>query len=79
MEDNTIKELALKIAYDFNQSIKQRTNLLLELDSIMYTNLGIDSLSSEKHKVKSDSKYIYKQIKGIDETLGKELLHHLDA
>ena len=78
-EEKTIRDLAEKIAKDFNLSVKSRTDLLLELDAIQYTNLGIDSLKAEKAKVKSDSKYIYKQIKGIDEVIGKELLHHLDA
>lgn len=78
-EDFTIKQLAEKIAKDFALSIKERTDLLLELDANQYTNLGIDSLISEKKKVKSDSKYIYKQIKGIDESTGKLLINHLDA
>jgi hypothetical protein len=78
-EDITIKQLAEKIAKDFALSIKERTDLLLELDANQYTNLGIDSLISEKKKVKSDSKYIYKQIKGIDESTGKLLINHLDA
>lgn len=78
-EDITIKQLAEKIAKDFALSIKERTDLLLELDANQYTNLGIDSLISEKKKVKSDSKYIYKQIKGIDEPTGKLLINHLDA
>ena len=78
-ENITIKQLAEKIAKDFALSIKERTDLLLELDANQYTNLGIDSLISEKKKVKSDSKYIYKQIKGIDEPTGKLLINHLDA
>lgn len=77
-EDMTIRQLSEKIAKDFALSIKQRTDLLLELDANQYTNLGIDSLVAEKKKVKSDSKYIYRQIKGIDEQTGKMLLNHVD-
>jgi uncharacterized lipoprotein YehR (DUF1307 family) len=79
MEDLTIRNLAEKIARDFALSIKERTDMILELDAIQYTNLGIDSTKSEKKKVKSDSKFLYKQIKGFNETDGKLLLNHLDA
>jgi len=78
-EDLTIRNLAEKIATDFARTIKERTDMILELDAIQYTNLGIDSTKSEKSKVKSDSKYLYKQIKGIDESLGKDLITHMDA
>jgi|TARA_S200002703_G_scaffold158781_1_gene170080 hypothetical protein len=78
-EEMRIRKLAEKIAKDFALSVKERTDLLLELDANQYTNLGVDSLKSEKNKVKSDSKFIYKQVKGIDETTGKLLLNHLDA
>lgn len=47
-----IKQLAEKIATDFQLSIKQRTDALLKLDCEMYTNLGIDSLKKEKQEVK---------------------------
>ncbi len=78
-EDLTIRNLAQKIAKDFALSIKERTDLLLELDANQYTNLGIDSTKTEKTKVKSDSKFLYKQIKGIDERTGKMLLNHMDV
>jgi uncharacterized lipoprotein YehR (DUF1307 family) len=78
-EDLTIRNLAEKIARDFALSIKERTDMILELDAIQYTNLGIDSTKAEKKKVKSDSKFLYKQIKGFNETDGKLLLNHLDA
>jgi hypothetical protein len=79
MEDNTIRKLAEKIAKDFQLSVKDRTDAILEMDAISYTNLGIDSSKTEKNKVKSDSKYLYKLIKGFNETDGKLLLNHLDA
>lgn len=74
----TIRNLALKIASDYQRTVNERTNDLLQLDAIQYTNLGIDSLKSEKKKVKSDSKFIYKQIKSIDTTLGEALINAMD-
>lgn len=73
-----IKQLAEQIATDFQLSIKERTDALLKLDCDMYTNLGIDSLKKDKEQVKKNSKHIYKQIKGIDETSGNMLLACLD-
>ncbi len=78
-EEMTIRKLAEKIAKDFNLSVLERTDQLLELDAIQYTNLGIDSKKYEKDKVKSDSKYIYRQLKGFNETDGSLLLNHLDS
>ena len=78
-EEMTIKKLAEKIAKDFNLSVLERTNQLLELDAIQYTNLGIDSKKYEKEKVKSDSKFIYKQLRGFNESDGSLLLNHLDS
>lgn len=73
-----IKQLAEQIATDFQLSIKERTDALLRLDCDMYTNLGVDSLKKDKEEVKKNSKHIYKQIKGIDETSGNMLLACLD-
>jgi hypothetical protein len=78
-EDLTIRNLAEKIAKDFQLSVKERTDSILELDAISYTNLGIDSNKAETNKVKSDSKYLYRLIKGFNETDGKLLLNHLDS
>lgn len=78
-EEETIKKLSEKIAKDFYKSIKERTDELLQLDAIQYTNLGLDSTKAEILKVKSDSKHIYRQIRGIDESLGKDLLYYMDS
>lgn len=78
-EDLTIRNLAEKIAKDFQLSVKERTDSILEIDAISYTNLGVDSTKAETNKVKSDSKYLYKLIKGFNETDGKLLLNHLDS
>jgi len=77
-EDMTIRKLAEKIAKDFQLSVKERTDAILELDAISYTNLGIDSTKTEKTKVKNDSKYLYKLLKGFNEVDGNLLLNHLD-
>jgi hypothetical protein len=77
-EEMTIKLLAEKIAKDFYRTVKEKTDDLLQLDAIQYTNLGIDSKKYEKEKVKSDSKFIYKQIKTIDANLGEQLLTAMD-
>lgn len=77
-EDLTIRKLAEKIAKDFQLSVRERTDAILELDSISMTNLGIDSKMSEKKKVKSDSKYLYKLISGFNEKDGNLLLKALD-
>lgn len=74
-----IKEKAEQYAKDFALSIKERTDKLLKLDCDMYTNLGSDSTKAERLEVKKNSKYIYKQIKGIDENSGGLLLKSLDA
>jgi hypothetical protein len=74
-----IKEKAEQYAKDFALSIKERTDNLLKLDCNMYTNLGSDSTKAERLEVKKNSKYIYKQIKGIDEDSGSLLLKSLDA
>lgn len=74
-----IKDLAKEIAIDFNLSIKERTDKLLEMDCNAYTNLGIDSTKKEREEVKRNSRYIYKQIKGFNESDGELLLKSLDA
>ena len=73
-----VKLKAEQYARDFALSIKERTDKLLKLDCIQYTNLGSDSTKTEKLEVKKNSKFIYKQIKGIDELSGNLLLKSLD-
>ena len=74
-----IRKLAENIIKDFNISIKDRVDAVLELDAISYQNLGTDSTKTEKNKVKSDSKYLYRLIKGIDEQTGKLLIKEIDV
>jgi hypothetical protein len=74
-----VKVKAEQYARDFALSIQERTDKLLKLDCIQYTNLGSDSTKAEKVEVKKNSKFIYRQIKGIDELSGNLLLKSLDA
>ena len=78
-EDLTIRRLAEKIAKDFQLSVKDRTDAILEMDAIQYQNLGIDSTKTEKKKVKSDSKHLYKLIRNFNKSDGNLLLNHMDA
>jgi len=78
-EDMTIRKLAEKIALDFQLSVKEKTDAILELDATQYTNLGIDSTKTEKKKVKTDSKYLYKLIKNFNVDDGNLLLNHMDV
>ena len=55
---------------------KQKTDRLLEIDAIQYTNLGLDSTIEEKKAVKFNSHYLYGVIKKIDLRLGKTLLYN---
>ncbi|NDH03670.1 MAG: hypothetical protein EBY40_11195 [Marivivens sp.] len=75
----TIRKLAEKIALDFQLTIKDRTDAILELDATQYTNLGTDSTKTEKKKVKNDSKYLYKLIKTFNTEDGNLLLNHMDV
>ena len=79
VQKENVKETAEQYARDFALSIQERTDRLLKLDCTQYTNLGSDSTKAEKTEVKKNSKFIYKQIKGIDELSGNLLLKSLDA
>jgi len=79
MINPNIDELAKEIALDFNRSIRERVDALLELDCSMYTNLGIDSSDEERIKVHETSTYIYKTINLIDEESGDLLITNQDS
>ena len=74
------KEQILKIAEDYQKTVQQRLDELLEADSDMYTNLGSDSTKAEKEQIKKTSRTIYRAIRdNIDESIGKQLLQHQDG
>jgi len=68
-----------RIAEDYNKTIIERINQLLEMDATLYTNLGSDSTKSEKLDVKKKSRMIYRAIKDLDLETGKLLLQHQDG
>ena len=68
-----------RIAEDYNKTIIERVNQLLEMDATLYTNLGSDSTKAEKLDVKKKSRIIYKTIKDLDLETGKLLLQHQDG
>lgn len=55
-------------------SDKEKINRLLELDAIMYTNLGSDSTKTDRNETKKKSRIIYRAIKNLDRDLGDMLL-----
>ena len=73
-----MKDEVLRIAEDFNRSIKERIDSLLELDANMYTNLGCDSTKAEKEEVKKKSRIIYRSIKELDSYIGSQLIYYQD-
>jgi hypothetical protein len=74
-----IRKLADKIILDYHITIEDKTNRLLQLDAIQYTNLGTESTKGERMGVKANSKYIYKKIKDINPDVGKQLIGNMDV
>lgn len=74
-----MKEDILRIAADYQKTVQERIDVLLEMDANMYTNLGSDSIKSEKEEVKKNSRHIYRAIRDLDEATGKLLLQHQDG
>jgi|SaaInlV_120m_DNA_3_1039746.scaffolds.fasta_scaffold00136_16 hypothetical protein len=72
--DNPTRKKANKIMLYSTYSDTKKIDRLLELDAIQYTNLGVESLRSERLEVRLNSKYIYRLIRNIDLKLGKLLL-----
>ena len=57
---------------------RRKIDALLEMDCVMYTNLGIESTLEEKRNVKMTSKRIYRGISKIDKTLGDTMIRAMD-
>jgi len=73
------KEEILKIAADYQKTVLERIDELLEIDAIMYQNFGTDSTKANKEEVKKNSRFIYRTIKDLDPNTGKLLLQHQDG
>jgi len=57
---------------------RRKIDSLLEMDCIMYTELGVDSTKKERDDVKKMSLKIYKAIKNIDPLIGGPMLSSMD-
>ena len=57
---------------------RKKIDAFLEYDCNMYTNLGSDSLKSERIEAKRKSRKLYKAIQKIDPEQGKKLLYYMD-
>tara|TARA_B110000196_G_scaffold263793_1_gene236124 strand:+ start:319 stop:582 length:264 start_codon:yes stop_codon:yes gene_type:complete len=63
----------LKIVGYKTWSDRKKIDAMLEIDSNNYTNLGKDSLQKDKDLVKKQSRFIYRAIKSVDESVGNLL------
>jgi hypothetical protein len=59
-------------------SKKEKISRMLEIDAIMYCNLGIDSSLNAKRRVKKNSRYIYRAISKLNKELGTKFLLYQD-
>tara|TARA_R100000541_G_scaffold5598_1_gene13055 strand:+ start:8524 stop:8772 length:249 start_codon:yes stop_codon:yes gene_type:complete len=73
-----IDEKIQKIKTYKTWSLKKKVDALLEIDAVMYTNLGIDSTKTEKKEVKAISRKIYKAISFISPLDGHILSSHMN-
>lgn len=56
----------------------EKMDALLELDTLLYTRLGIDSTLKDKRETKKKSRLIYRSIKSFNKTVGDSFLQHMD-
>ena len=57
---------------------KEKIDALLELDAMLYTELGITSTKADKAETRRKSRIIYRGIRSIDKKDGNLLVNHLD-
>ena len=69
----TVSDVEKIVDYS-TRSLKKKIDTLLHIDCIMYANLGTDSSKTERMDTKRHSRFIYRAIKKLDETLGRSLL-----
>ena len=72
------REKADKIFAYKSYSKKRKVDSLLELNSNIYCNSGIDSTKKERQSNKDTSNYIFNLIKKVDFYLGHFLLQNRD-
>jgi len=59
-------------------SDKKKIDTLLEMDALMYCDMGMESSKTYKKNVKKKSRKIYYAIKQVDSDLGEKLIHAMD-
>lgn len=74
-----IPDLIKNVLKNNNLSTREKIDNCLRIDSIQYTNLGIDSSSIEINLAKKNSRYIYDAIKTLDYDIGSMLTRAEDA
>ena len=72
--EEMIREKTDKIMSYKTISNSSKIDRLLELNAVQYTNTGIDSTKTEMIEAEFNSKYIYRAIKKLDDSLGRLLL-----
>ena len=60
-----------------SKSEKEKMDALLELDTLLYTRIGIDSSVTEKRETKKKSRIIYRAIKTFNKSVGDLFLQHM--
>lgn len=63
---------------NYKYSDKRKIDRLLEVDCLLYVNMGTDSKKSEKEETKRASRKIYRAIKSLNDDLGNQFLKHMD-
>ena len=59
-------------------SDKKKIDTLLEMDALMYCDMGTESSKTYKNNVKKKSRKIYYAIKQVDSELGGKLIQAMD-
>jgi hypothetical protein len=59
-------------------SKRDKISRMLEINAIMYCNLGIDSSLNAKRRVKKNSRYIYRAISKLNKEMGTKFLLYQD-
>ena len=63
----------LKIVGYKTWSDRKKIDAMLEIDANQYCNLGTESLQKEKDFARKQSRFIYRAIKSVDESVGNLL------
>tara|TARA_B100000900_G_scaffold258723_1_gene220519 strand:- start:71 stop:376 length:306 start_codon:yes stop_codon:yes gene_type:complete len=76
--DLDVSAFCEKVAGYVSKSEKEKMDALLELDTLLYTRMGIDSSLTEKRETKKKSRIIYRAIKSFNKRVGDSFLQHMD-